>query len=133
MVASFSNDFKKYQKRERLLTSTIVLIAALAPVCFTFLIQQKVHWVISLLFAVVMIVAAAWIHIYRDHIAKKILRTYENIEIGSVLAKKISSRTPSRYVVVNRGHKHFYLQCLGTGEQVLVSKNKVHEDFNITN
>lgn len=133
MTPSFSGEFRKYQKRERLLTSGIVLIAAFAPICFTFLIQRKVHWVISLFFAVIMIVGAAWAHVYRDKVSKKILRTYEDIEIGSVLAKKISSRTPRKYVVVRRGYNHFYLQCLGTGEQVLVSKNKVREDFNITN
>lgn len=132
-MASFSNEFKKYRKQERILTATIVLVAVVAPVSFTWLMQHQVHWAVSMLCAIFVIVTAGWIHLCRDQVAKKILSTYESIDVGAVLDKKIISKPTGQFVVTNRGYNHFYLRCNHTGEQVLVSKNKVREDFNITN
>jgi hypothetical protein len=53
--------------------------------------------------------------------------------LGAVLAKKISPARPGRFVITNRGYNHYYLRCLNTGEQVLVSKSRVREDFDIAN
>lgn len=132
-MASFSQEFRKYQKQERFLTATIVLGAVLAPVLFTWLMDMKVHWVLAGGAALLVVLTATGVHIYRDKVAKKILKHYEDLEVGSVLAKKISPKKPTQFVITNTGYNHFYLKCLSTGEQVLVSKRRIREDFDIAN
>ncbi|MNK08049.1 hypothetical protein D3C87_259730 [compost metagenome] len=132
-MASFSDEFKKYQKREKYLTATIVVVAILAPASFTWLVEHKFHWALSAFVGIVVILAAVWIHIYRDQVSKKVLSHYEDLDVGAILAKKISTKRSTQFVITNTGYSHFYLKCLNTGEQVLVSKSRIREDFDIAN
>lgn len=132
-MATFSEEFKKYQKQERLLTGGIVLVSVLAPVSFTYLMEQKITWAISGLVALAFVATASYMHYVRAQVSQKLLSKYEKLEVGSVLAKKISTTRPHRFVITNRGFNHYYLKCLKTGEQVLVSKDRVREDFDIAN
>lgn len=132
-MSSFAEEFKKYQKHERLLTGGIVLMSVLAPVAFTFMMEKKVSWAISGLVALALLTTASYFHYVRTQISQKLLGKYEKLEVGSVLAKKISTIKHHRFVITNRGFNHYYLKCLKTGEQVLVSKDKVREDFDIAN
>lgn len=132
-MSSFVEEFKRYQKQERQLTGALVLLAVLAPVSFTWLMDNKVHWVLALFVALAFVVGALAIHVLRTRVAEKLLGKYENLDVGSVLEKKISVESPRRFVVTNRGYNHFYLRCLLTGEQMLVSKHRVREDFDIAN
>ncbi|WP_374073250.1 hypothetical protein [Bdellovibrio bacteriovorus] len=132
-MSSFVEEFKKYQRQERLLTGAIVLVSVLAPVSFTALMNNKIHWSISCLVAATMLSTAMWIHVVRNRVSEKLLSKYETLDVGSVLAKKLTSKNPRRFVITNRGYNHYYLKCLNTGEQVLVSKHRVQEDFDIAN
>ncbi|MFM6929106.1 MAG: hypothetical protein ACKOX6_11620 [Bdellovibrio sp.] len=133
MNSSFSDEFKRYQKQERILTATIVLISVLAPISFSILLERKVHWILSTVVAVVLLAVAVALRIYRSRVSEKLLSKYEKLDVGAVLAKKISPARPGRFVITNRGYNHYYLRCLNTGEQVLVSKSRVREDFDIAN
>lgn len=133
-MSSFVQEFKKYQKQERFLTGAIVLVSVFAPVSFTWMMEKKMHWSLSGLVGVVFVLAALWMHFYRGRVAKKLLDQYETLDVGSVLAKKITIVKPkNKFIVTNRGYNHFYLRCVDTGEQVLVSKHRVREDFEIAN
>ena len=133
-MSSFVQEFKKYQRQERFLTGAIVLVSVSAPVSFTWMMEKRMHWSLSGLVGVVFVVAALWMHFYRGRVAKKLLDQYDTLDIGSVLSKKITPVKPkNKFVVTNRGYNHFYLRCVDTGEQVLVSKHRVKEDFEIAN
>lgn len=132
-MSSFVEEFKKYQKQERWLTGAIVLVSFLAPVVFTILLERKAHWAVSGAAGGTLLVLALWIHMVRARVAEKILTKYETLDVGAVLAKKITPQSPRRFVITNRGYTHYYLKCLHTGEQVLVSKHRVREDFDIAN
>lgn len=132
-MSSFVEEFKKHQKQERFLTAFIILVSVLSPVSFTALMNQKVHWIISSSAAGVFLVSAAWLYLIRHRVSEKLIRKYEDLDVGAVLAKKITPQHPRRFVITNRGYNHFYLKCLNTGEQVLVSKHRVREDFDIAN
>ena len=132
-MSSFVEEFKKYQRQERLYTGGLVLLSVLAPVSFTWLMDQKVHWLFASAVAALLGIGAILLHLLRTQVGSKLLGKYENLDVGSVLAKKISPQNPRRFVVTNRGYNHFYLRCLNTGEQVLVSKHRVREDFDIAN
>ncbi len=132
-MSSFVTEFKKHQKQERILTGSLVLLSVLAPVSFTWMMNQKMNWIVSTIVAASFLLSALWLHVIRNRIAGKLLSKYETLEIGSVLTKKITPKNPKRYVVTNLGYNHFYLKCLKTGEQVLVSKHRVREDFDIAN
>lgn len=132
-MSSFVEEFKKYQRQERLYTGGLVLLSVLAPVSFTWLINQKVHWLLAGAVAALLVAGAILLHLLRTQVGSKLLHKYENLDVGSVLSKKISPQSPRRFVVTNRGYNHFYLRCLNTGEQVLVSKHRVREDFDIAN
>nr|BFD66912.1 hypothetical protein HAGR004_19340 [Bdellovibrio sp. HAGR004] len=132
-MSSFVEEFKKYQRQERMYTGGLVLLSVLAPVSFTWLINQKVHWLLAGSAAALFVVGAVLLHLLRAQVGSKLLSKYEKLDVGSVLAKKISPQSPRRFVVTNRGYNHFYLRCLNTGEQVLVSKHRVREDFDIAN
>lgn len=132
-MSSFVEEFKKYQRQERLLTGGLVLLSVMAPVSFTWLMDEVVHWAVALSAAFVFVCGAVVLHLLRTRVSEKLLSKYETLDVGSVLAKKISPVQPRRFVVTNRGFNHFYLRCLNTGEQVLVSKHRVHEDFDIAN
>lgn len=132
-MSSFAEEFKKYQKRERLLTGGLVLFSVLAPLSFTWLLEHKVSWAISGLVAMGCLATASWLHFVRTKVSQKLLGKYEKLDVGSVLAKKIAPVRPHRFVITNRGYNHYYLKCLKTGEQVLVSKDRVREDFDIAN
>ena len=132
-MSSFVEEFKKYQKQERFLTAAMILSSILSPISFTTLTNQKVHWAISYTTAIVLLGTAAWLYVVRNRVAEKLIRKYETLEVGAVLAKKLTPKNPRRFVITNRGYNHFYLKCLKTGEQVLVSKHRVREDFDIAN
>lgn len=132
-MSSFVEEFKKYQRQERLLTGTIVLVSVLTPISFTLLMNSKIHWAFSGAVAVVLLLSALWVRIVRNRVSQKLLSKYETLDVGAVLAKKVTPKSPRRFVITNRGYNHYYLKCLNTGEQVLVSKNRVQEDFDIAN
>lgn len=132
-MSSFVDEFKKYQKQERWLTGVIVSVSFLAPLTFTILLDKKAHWLISSFIGLGLLLIAMWAHIVRRRVADKVLNKYESLGVGSVLAKKITMQKSRRFVVTNRGYNHFYLKCLNTGEQVLVPKHRVREDFDIAN
>lgn len=132
-MSSFVDEFKKYQKQERWLTGVIVSVSFLAPLTFTILLDQKVHWLFSSFIGLGLLLIAMWAHLVRRQVADKVLHKYESLGVGSVLAKKITVQKTRRFVITNRGYNHFYLKCLNTGEQVLVPKHRVREDFDIAN
>lgn len=132
-MSSFVEEFKKYQKLERWLTGAIVFVSFLAPVTFTVLLNFKAHWILSGFVGLFLLLVALWVHLIRGRVSQKLWGKYESLDVGAVLAKKITPRAPRRFVVTNRGYNHYYLKCLNTGEQVLVSKHRVREDFDIAN
>lgn len=133
IMSSFVEEFKKYQKQERVLTGAMVLMMILAPVAFTELMNHKIHWVASCLAALGILFVALGIYILRSRVSERLLKKYEKLDVGSVLSKKIHAQSARRFVITNRGYNHYYLKCLKTGEQVLVSKHRVREDFDIAN
>lgn len=132
-MSSFADEFQKYQKQERRATAAIVLIAAVAPISFTYLMKYKVHWMATSGALVSFLFVATVLHFYRTKISRKLLSKYENLEVGAILAKRINKKRSREFVITNSGYNHFYLKCLKTGEQVLVSKSRVREDFDIAN
>ncbi|WP_415061205.1 hypothetical protein [Bdellovibrio sp.] len=132
-MSSFVEEFKKYQKQEGILTGAIVLVSVLSPVSFTWMMEHKFHWILSVSVGVMMLVAAFWIQLIRNRVSAKLLGKYETLDVGSILSKKLTPKQPRRFVITNRGYNHYYLKCLNTGEQVLVSKHRVREDFDIAN
>lgn len=132
-MSSFVKEFKKYQKQERILTGALVLLAVLSPVSFTWLMDNKAHWSLAVVVALIFVAGSFALYFLRGRVSEMLLKKYETLDVGSVLAKKISPQHPRRFVVTNRGYNHFYLRCLKTGEQVLVSKHRVREDFDIAN
>ncbi|AHI05957.1 hypothetical protein BDW_07285 [Bdellovibrio bacteriovorus W] len=127
-------DFKKYQKKERTLTVAIVLASVAAPIASSVLLNMKVDWVYALLVGVSFLAIAVWFHLVRSKVSQRLIVKYEALDIGSVLAKKISTATNhQKFVITNTGYNHFYIRCLNTGEQSLVSKHRVREDFDIAN
>ena len=97
------------------------------------LMENKIHWTVFVVMGLLIAAAATSIHFYRAKVSEKLLVKYESLDVGAVLAKKLSPKTPQQFVITNRGFNHYYLKCLNTGEQVLVSKSRVREDFDITN
>lgn len=132
-MSSFVEEFTKYRKQERWLTGATMLVSVLAPVALTTLINNKAHWIFLILVGLATVSAALWIQFVRSRISEKLLSKYETLDVGSVLAKKIGPKDPRRFVITNRGYNHYYLKCLSSGEQVLVSKDRVREDFDIAN
>ncbi|WII71075.1 hypothetical protein QJS83_11440 [Bdellovibrio sp. 22V] len=132
-MSTFVKEFKKYQKQERLLTGSMVLVSVLAPISFTWLMEKRAHWTVSTAVVVFMCATALYLHAIRARVASKLMKKYEDLDVGSVLAKKLAPTDPRKFMVTNRGYNHFYLKCLSTGEQVLVSKHRVQEDFDIAN
>lgn len=132
-MSSFAQEFKKYQKQERILTGSLVLVSVLAPVSFTWLMNNKVNWIICAVVAFLFISAAIAIHVFRGQVAAKLVKKYETLDVGSILTKKLTPRAPKQFVITNMGYNHFYLKCLHTGEQSLVSKHRIKEDFDIAN
>jgi hypothetical protein len=132
-MSSFSHEFKKYRKQERFLTGAVVILSVLAPITLTTMMNYKVHWAYFGIVGAVFLTCALVIKKSRQTIAEKLLAKYETLDVGSILAKKIVRESPRRFVVTNRGYNHFYLKCLNTGEQVLVSKSRIREDFDIAN
>lgn len=126
-------DFKKYQKKERTLTVAIVLASVAAPIASSVLLNMKVNWVYALLVGTSFLVVAVWLHVLRSKVSQRLIIKYEALDIGSVLAKKISTTNNQKFVITNTGYNHFYIRCLNTGEQSLVSKHRVREDFDIAN
>ena len=133
-MSSFVKEFKKYQQQERWLTATIVLFSLLAPVTFSWLMDKKIHWAISAGAAGVLLIAAAGIHLIRSRVAAKLVTKYQNLDVGYILSKKlVANKNTHRFVITNTGYNHYYLKSLNTGEQMLVSKHRVREDFDIAN
>lgn len=130
-MSSLVEEFKKYRKQERWLTGVIVSASFLAPLTFTILLDRQVHWVTSSFVGLLLLLIAIWGHIRRRQVADKVLRKYESLGVGSVLTKKIKVPKLRRFVVTNQGYNHLYLRCVHTGEQVLVPKHRVREDFDI--
>ncbi len=132
-MSSFVEEFKKYQRQEGVLTGAMVLVSVMSPVSFTWMMEHKFHWIFSVSVGLIMLLAAFWIQVIRNRVSAKLLGKYETLDVGSILSKKLTPKQPRRFVITNRGYNHYYLKCLNTGEQVLVSKHRVQEDFDIAN
>lgn len=126
-------DFKRYQKKERMLTVMIVLASVSAPIASSILLNMKINWVYALIVGSSFLVIATWLHIVRSKVSQRLIVKYEALDIGSILAKKISTVRNEKFVITNTGYNHFYIRCLNTGEQSLVSKHRIREDFDIAN
>lgn len=123
-------EFKKLQKREKLLSALLVTICTMAPVLFTVLTQKKAHWVLCATTACVLGISAFWIQFYRSHISQKLKHRFESLDVGLILALK--NAQARRYVITNTGYNHYHLKSLETGEQVLVNRRRAREDYNIS-
>lgn len=123
------DEFKRFRKAEKFLSGMLVFVATTAPVTFTYLMQKRVHWIVSLGSACALVAAAAWIHLYREKVAKKIKVKYESLDVGRVLAKKTRSH---RYVITHTGYNHYYLESLENGEKLLIPRRRIHEDYDIS-
>jgi hypothetical protein len=83
--------------------------------------------------ALAVVLSGLWLQFYRRQLSEKLLAKYESLDIGAILKKKMNRKNPRQFVIVNRGYNHYYLKCMNTGEQVLVSKSRIQEDFDIAN
>lgn len=126
-------EFAKYQKLEVFLTSAMVLLSVFTPITVSIMLNKGFHWAYSVSLAGTMIFFAMWIHLVRARVTQKLLSKYEELQVGSVLAKKLTPKSPRHFVVTEKSYNHFYLKCLHTGEQVFLSKSRVCEDFDIAN
>jgi hypothetical protein len=131
---SLAQEFKKYQKLERVLTFSIVLLSVLAPISFSWIMNKKMHWGFSAALGLVFLGSAFLIHLIRQRVSQKLIKHYESLDIGAVLQKKMTAqKEKNRFVIINTGREHLHLQCLCSGTPLLVSKNRVREDFDIEN
>lgn len=131
-MSSFVEEFTKYQKQERWLAGVIVFLFVMAPVSFTVVLNAKLPFWNAVALSLSLLLGALVVYLARAHVADKIINTYESLHVGAVLAKKIVTPQPRRFIVTHRDSNRFYLQCLHTGEKVLMSKRRVREDFDIT-
>lgn len=133
-IMPLAQEFKKFQKLERVLTVTIILISVLAPISFSWIMERKPHGYASAAIAIFFLASAFIIYWMRQQISQKLLRHYEALDIGAVLQKKMTPRNEkNRFVIINTGREHFHLQCICSGRPLLVSKSRLREDFDIEN
>ncbi|XGC79376.1 hypothetical protein ACES2L_08545 [Bdellovibrio bacteriovorus] len=126
-------EFVKYQKLEKFLTGTMVLLSVFTPVMVSIMLNKGFHWAYSVALAGTFMFFALWTHVIRSRVSKKLLSKYEQLQVGSVLSKKLTPTQPRQFVITETDYNHFYLKCLKTGEKVLLSKRRVREDFDIAN
>lgn len=84
-----------------------------------------------LCFAFLCIVSIIGIQVYLHRLLQKRGFERQGHDVGAVLSKKAHHDEQTRFLITYRGHSHYYLQSQETGEKVLVSKDKVHEDFDL--
>jgi membrane protein YdbS with pleckstrin-like domain len=68
---SLSQEFKKYQKLERVLTISIILISVLAPISISWIMEKKLHWGVSAALAASLLISAFVIHVIRQRVSQK--------------------------------------------------------------
>lgn len=130
---SFVQEFEKYKRQERFLTGAIILLSVCAPLTFSFLLDKSFPAFLAVLSGISFMGIALWIFILREKITRKLLHKYENLDVGYVLRKKIGHRIPRKFVITSRDSNYFYLKCLETQEVILLSKDRLREDFDIAN
>lgn len=121
---------KKYQKIEKMLSAALVSIATVAPIAFTYLFDRKMHGVLSVCVGLGVLLSAIWIIFYRGQVSKKIQNTYYSLDSGVHLISK--EKKPRKFVITNSGYNHYHLKCVQSGEKTLISKKRIHEDFEIS-
>lgn len=127
-------DFKKWQSLERGLTALIIFVAVLAPVSFSWILKKQWHWSLSAALAFLALAAVIGIHVIRQRVSAQLFRYYEELKVGAVLQKKMTTQKEfNRFVIINTEREHFHLKSLYSGEPLLVSKNRVREYFEIEN
>jgi predicted lysophospholipase L1 biosynthesis ABC-type transport system permease subunit len=122
-------EIQRYQKKEKILSVALVTVAVIAPITFSFLMDKKIHWVFSASVCFSILMLALWIQFFRSRISRQVKQKYESLDIGATLTRK--SPLSPKFVITNTGYSHYYLKCVKTGEQVLVSRHRAHEDFDI--
>lgn len=130
---SFVQEFEKYKRQERLLTGAIVLLSVCAPLTFSFMLDNSFPTWLAVLSGVSFLSVALWIFILREKITRKLIHKYENLQVGYVLRKKIGHRIPRKFVITSKDNNYFYLRCIETNEVILLSKDRLREDFDIAN
>lgn len=131
---SLAQEFKKYQKLERVLTIAIILLSVLAPISFSWIREKQTPRGVSAALGILFLSAAVVICWIRHRVSQRLIKHYEALDIGAVLQKKMATRNEkNRFVIINTGREHFHLKCLCSGRPLLVSKSRVREDFDIEN
>ena len=124
-------NFRKFQAQEKLLSGLLVACSVMAPVSFTWLSQKEFYWIISVGAAVSFVMTALVLQIFRQNLNQRLESHYEQLAVGSVLEKKVGPASRNKFVITHCGYNHYYVTSLKSGERVLVSKNRVREEFDI--
>ncbi len=122
-------NFKKYQKKERVLSVALLSVAAMAPITMTLMMEKKIHWMLSGSVGFAVLMASLWISLYKNRLEQKLKAELESLDIGHILASK--SKATNRFVITNTGYDHYYIKSLDNGEQMLISRRRAIEDFDL--
>ncbi len=118
---------KIHQRKEKLLSGLLMGISLAAPVVFTYLMGSHIHRALASFLAFSVLMLCLWILLYRSHVSRQVKRSYESLEVGLILARK--ARHAKKFIITKQGYTHYYLKCLDTGEQLLISRQRAHDDF----
>lgn len=133
-MASYLKNYNKNKNLERKLSTLVAGIVFAAPLVVSLMLYFHLPPVGVFISGVSLFVGAGLVQHYKNQATEKVQQSFLNLDIGYVLAKKpISKSGPSHFVISNKGFNHYYLKCLATGEQFLVSKSRVRDDFDIEN
>ncbi len=131
MSNSLLEEIKKYQSRERMFNVLSVAALIASPVIPSVMMKGGQHSLLALGFAVVFVGVSLWAQRKRVQLRAQIHQCFESLGVGFCLEKKISRGSLRKFVIVDKNTIHYSLRCMNTGENVLVSKSRLREDFDV--
>ncbi len=133
MSAETINEIRSIQSKARLLYALFAISLIASPVIPSLVIRNGDHTALALALGFIFVFVAFFAQFRRSKISRELSHKFEQLQVGVRLEKKIPQSNTKEFLIIDKSARHFSLQCIQTGQNILVCKHRVREDFDIAN
>lgn len=123
-----SKNYHKEKVKEKTYSFFVILCSFLAPISFSFLLQKKVNLFLSFLVGVTFIVMIFLFIFFRQSSLKKLESSTKDLKKGMRLKRKTGTYF---YEITQESPNFYFLIDTKSHHKLMVSKDKVHKEFEI--
>lgn len=126
--ALLSKNYQKEKVKEKTYSFFVILCSFLAPISFSFLLQKKVNLFLAFLVGATFIILIFMFIYFRQNSLKKMENSVRELKKGMRLKRKSGSFS---YEIIQESPNFYFLMDSSNHHKIMVSKEKVHKEFEL--